>query len=179
MEKAAAGWNALLLPSCFRENVRMISSEFNNDKCSEHDAIAIISILFKEIQRGYGNMLCWVNVCSGTTTKPAHTNTHTSYLDVKLVGRGFMVSCYSITLLSRALVRAAVGHVRWYMMCHCSPNPIFSSPLIGVVFLLYMHDSTPMRKHCSPTFSVTKLELNLIRRATYSGSCSWLIFHSG
>lgn len=56
--------------------MRMISSEYNNDKCSEHDALAIISILFKEIQRGYSNIVCWVNVCWGTNVKPAHTHTH-------------------------------------------------------------------------------------------------------
>ena len=112
-----------------------------------------------------------VNVCWGTNVKPAHTHTlthtlclslshththpHThctTYLDVKLVGSGFMVS-YSIILLCRALVRAVLGRVRWSMMCHCSPNPIFSSPLIGALcFLLSVHDLTPRRKHCSPTF---------------------------
>lgn len=137
------------------ENMRMISSEYNNDKCSEHDALAIISILFKEIQRGYSNIVCWVNVCWGTNVKPAHT--HARYLDLKLVGSGFMVSCYSIILLSRALVRAVLGRVRWYTMCHCSPNPIFSSPLSeALCFCCPCMIQPPGENIAHPLFSVTQ-----------------------
>lgn len=101
MEKAAAGWNALLLLSCFGENVRMISSEFNNDKCSEHDAIAIISILFKKIQRGCSNTLHWVNVCWGTNAKPAHTNARAHIIfRCKIGWEGF----YGKLLLNHAAV---------------------------------------------------------------------------
>lgn len=75
MENAVVVWNAPLLLSCFWENMRMISSECNNDKFSEHDARAIISILFKEIQRGYSNIVCWVNVHWGTNVKPARAHT--------------------------------------------------------------------------------------------------------
>lgn len=72
--------------------------------------------------------------------------------DLKLVGSGFMVSCYSIILFSAASVRAAPGRVRWYMMCHCSPNPLAGA----LVFLLPLHDSTLRRKNHSPTFFLTQ-----------------------
>lgn len=72
--------------------------------------------------------------------------------DSKLVGSGFMVSCYSIILFSAASVRAAPGRVRWYTMCHCSPKPLAGA----LMFLLPLHDATPRRKTHSPTFPLTQ-----------------------
>lgn len=49
-------WN-LQLFSTLQENSKMISFEINNDKCSERHAIVVVSILFKEIQWGYSNVV--------------------------------------------------------------------------------------------------------------------------
>lgn len=149
MENSAVVWNAPLLSTCFWGNRRMISSGYNSDKCSEHDGQAVIYILFKEVQRGVIVISHVESMCTLGQTWSLHTRT--TYLDLKWFGSGFMVSCYSIILFSAASVGAALGGVSWYRMCHCSPNPIFSS-----VFLLSMHDSTPRRNYCLPSFSLTK-----------------------
>lgn len=60
MGNVAVGWNALLPFSCFWDKVKMISSEYNDDKCSVHNALAIISILFTEIQGEYSICSQWV-----------------------------------------------------------------------------------------------------------------------
>lgn len=65
-KKSAVVRNAPLLFACSWGNVRMISSEYNNDKCGEHDALAIIYILFNE-----SNIACWVDVRSGTNVEPS------------------------------------------------------------------------------------------------------------
>ena len=56
-------------------NVKMISSEINNDKCSKYDGMAIIFVLFKEIHRGIqkGHML------SQMESTHTHAHMHTLY----------------------------------------------------------------------------------------------------
>lgn len=51
MENSAVVLNGPLHFTCFGENMKMISSDYSNDKCSEHDDLVIIYILFKEVQR--------------------------------------------------------------------------------------------------------------------------------
>lgn len=93
----------------------MIYSDYNNDKFTEHDALSTALYLsyLPQIQRVFANV---ESLCTeGANVKAKHTHTHTerhTHLDLKMVGSGFMVSCYSIILLSRALVRAALGRVR-------------------------------------------------------------------
>lgn len=170
MENSAVVWNAPLLSTCFWGNRRMISSEYNSDKCSEHDGQAVIYILFKEVQRGVIVISHVESMCAPGQTWSLHT--HTTYLDLKWFGSGFMVSCYSIILLSAASVRAALGGVSWYRMCHCSPNPIFSS-----VFCCPCMIQPPGEITAYHPSLWLNCALSFLTSSTIPDSCTWLWFH--
>lgn len=155
-----------------------------------------VYVLFKGGFRGELSDVCGVSVRAGTNvTAPRSLATS---LDLKWVGSGFMVSCYSITLLSAALFGAVLECVRWYMMCHCSSNLGFSSVEHSVLFisfyfffLLRVHDSAPAGENIAhPLFFLSFLfsvffppfcDSTLLGGESNTSRfwCSWFIFRRG
>lgn len=114
-----------------------------------------------------------------------------TWLDLKLVGSGFMVSCYSIILLSAALFGVVLECVRWYIMCHCSSNLGFSSVEHSVFFCFFASCAwfSPLGENIAhPLFFLSFLfslfffcDSTLLRKESNTSRfwCSWLIFRRG